>query len=129
MREPDADLTGNGLEGVSLGRTEIALVDGNYPAQEHARRLIRADGHGVLDLLAAILPLMPLDDQVEADIRAVVEAAGDAAIVKVILENAYLTKDEIVQLVKNGFEVAWIGATRRGEYLAQVDAVLGKAAA
>ena len=44
---------------------EIALVDGNYPAQEHARRLIRADGHGVLELLAAILPLMPLDDQVE----------------------------------------------------------------
>ena len=26
---------------------EIALVDGNYPAQEHARRLIRADGHGL----------------------------------------------------------------------------------
>lgn len=44
---------------------EIALVDGNYPAQEHARRLIRADGHGVLDLLEAILQLMPLDDQVD----------------------------------------------------------------
>ena len=23
---------------------EIALVDGNYPAQDHARRLVRADG-------------------------------------------------------------------------------------
>lgn len=40
---------------------EIAIVDGNYPAQEHARRLIRADGHGVVPLLAAILPLLPLD--------------------------------------------------------------------
>jgi L-fucose mutarotase len=40
---------------------EIALVDGNYPAQEHARRLVRADGHGVLALLAAILQVMPLD--------------------------------------------------------------------
>ena len=25
---------------------EIAIVDGNYPALEHARRLVRADGHG-----------------------------------------------------------------------------------
>ncbi len=40
---------------------EIALVDGNYPAQEHARRLVRADGHGVLALLEAILTVMPLD--------------------------------------------------------------------
>ena len=47
---------------------EIALVDGNYPAQEHARRLIRADGHGVLALLAAILQVMPLDRAVPAAI-------------------------------------------------------------
>jgi L-fucose mutarotase len=40
---------------------EIALVDGNYPAQEHARRLVRADGHGVLAVLEAILAVMPLD--------------------------------------------------------------------
>jgi L-fucose mutarotase len=40
---------------------EIALVDGNYPAQEHARRLVRADGHGVLALLAAILQVFPLE--------------------------------------------------------------------
>ncbi|MEO6298608.1 MAG: RbsD/FucU domain-containing protein [Paracoccaceae bacterium] len=52
---------------------EIALVDGNYPAQEHARRLIRADGHGVLVLLEAILQVMPLD-------RAVPEAAFRAAL-------------------------------------------------
>ncbi|MES2143193.1 MAG: RbsD/FucU domain-containing protein [Pseudomonadota bacterium] len=40
---------------------EIALVDGNYPAQDHARRLVRADGHGVLVLLEAILRVLPLD--------------------------------------------------------------------
>ena len=40
---------------------EIALVDGNYPAQDHARRLVRADGHGVLVLMEAILQLLPLD--------------------------------------------------------------------
>lgn len=43
---------------------EIALVDGNYPAQDHARRLVRADGHGILPLLRAILQVMPLDGAV-----------------------------------------------------------------
>jgi len=47
---------------------EIALVDGNYPAQEHARRLVRADGHGVLALLEAILTVLPLDRDTPAAI-------------------------------------------------------------
>ena len=40
---------------------EIALVDGNYPAQNDARRLVRADGHGIIALLEAILQVLPLD--------------------------------------------------------------------
>ena len=47
---------------------EIAIVDGNYPAAEHARRLIRADGHGLLPVLAAILSVLPLDDVPEGAI-------------------------------------------------------------
>lgn len=47
---------------------EIALVDGNYPAQAHAQRLIRADGHGIEAVLAAILTVMPLDTDVPAPI-------------------------------------------------------------
>lgn len=43
---------------------EIAIVDGNYPAQEHARRLVRADGHGLLPVLEAILQVLPLDRSV-----------------------------------------------------------------
>ena len=39
---------------------EIALVDGNYPAQAHAQRLIRADGHGVETVLRAILAVVAL---------------------------------------------------------------------
>ena len=57
---------------------EIALVDGNYPAQEHARRLIRADGHGVIQILDAILQLLPVDDFVpEALFRATVKGDPD----------------------------------------------------
>lgn len=40
---------------------EIALVDGNYPGQEHARRLVRLDGHGLIPVLDAILSVMPID--------------------------------------------------------------------
>jgi L-fucose mutarotase len=40
---------------------EIAVVDGNYPAAEHARRLVRVDGHGLLPVIEAILTVLPLD--------------------------------------------------------------------
>ena len=43
---------------------EIAIVDGNYPADTDAKRLIRADGHCATDLLDAILSVMPLDEMV-----------------------------------------------------------------
>ena len=40
---------------------EIAFVDGNYPAADHARRLIRADGHSLMDMLRAVLPVLPVE--------------------------------------------------------------------
>jgi L-fucose mutarotase len=45
---------------------EIAIVDGNYPALEHARRLVRADGHGLLAVVQAVLAVLPLDCAVPA---------------------------------------------------------------
>ena len=57
---------------------EIAIVDGNYPALEHARRLIRADGHGVIEIIDAVLQLLPVDDFVpEALFRATVKGDPD----------------------------------------------------
>ena len=47
---------------------EIALVDGNYPAAEHARRLIRADGIHLLPLLKAIIRLMPVESAFRASL-------------------------------------------------------------
>ncbi|RJT30876.1 transporter [Mesorhizobium waimense] len=58
---------------------EIALVDGNYPAEEQANRLIRADGHHLVPVLEAILSVLPVDDAVpEALFRASVK--GDPAL-------------------------------------------------
>lgn len=57
---------------------EIAIVDGNYPALEHARRLIRADGHGTIAIVDAILQVLPVDDFVpEALFRATVKGDPD----------------------------------------------------
>ena len=44
---------------------EIAIVDGNYPGVEHARRLIRLDGLALIPVLNAVLSVMPIDDFVE----------------------------------------------------------------
>lgn len=43
---------------------EIVLADGNFPAASHTARLIRCDGHGIPELLDAILKLLPLDQYV-----------------------------------------------------------------
>ncbi|MGG7516855.1 RbsD/FucU family protein [Allorhizobium undicola] len=57
---------------------EIAIVDGNYPALEHARRLIRLDGVALVPVLDAILSVMPIDDFVpEAIFRSTVRAERD----------------------------------------------------
>ena len=57
---------------------EIAIVDGNYPALEHARRLVRLDGHNLVPVLNAILSVMPIDDFVpEAIFRSVVGGMPD----------------------------------------------------
>ena len=47
---------------------EIAIVDGNYPAQDHARRLVRADGHGLLAVLKAILQVLPIETAAEGGV-------------------------------------------------------------
>ena len=44
---------------------EIVLADGNFPSASHAQRLIRCDGHGVPELLTAIMQFFPLDTYVD----------------------------------------------------------------
>jgi L-fucose mutarotase len=44
---------------------ELVLADGNFPAVSVAKRVVRADGHGVLAILDAVLKLFPLDSFVE----------------------------------------------------------------
>nr|MDO8084437.1 L-fucose mutarotase [Candidatus Sigynarchaeum springense]MDO8119167.1 L-fucose mutarotase [Candidatus Sigynarchaeota archaeon] len=61
---------------------EIVVADGNFPAASIARAtstriLIRADGHGVPDLLDAMLTLFPLDQYVEHPVTLMQVVPGD----------------------------------------------------
>lgn len=47
---------------------ELVIGDGNFPAAANAQRLVRLDGHGVPEVLDAILQLFPLDTYVEAPV-------------------------------------------------------------
>ncbi len=55
---------------------DIVIADGNFPAASNARNLIRCDGHGVPEILDAILKLFPLDTFVEKPV-AVIPVVGN----------------------------------------------------
>ena len=44
---------------------ELLLCDGNYPRNGSPERCVRMDGHGVPEILDAILRFLPLDAYVE----------------------------------------------------------------
>lgn len=45
---------------------EIVLADANFPAVTFGRRVVRADGHSVTDILEPLLKLFPLDTFVDS---------------------------------------------------------------
>ncbi|EGC04810.1 RbsD/FucU family protein [Ruminococcus albus] len=59
----------------------IVIADGNFPAESMGKncKVIRADGHGVPELLDAILTLLPLDTYVDKPVSLMQVMAGDDA--------------------------------------------------
>jgi len=57
---------------------EIVLADGNFPAASVAQRLVRCDGHGVPELLEAVLRFFPLDPYVEQPVALMGVVPGDS---------------------------------------------------
>lgn len=56
---------------------EICIGDGNFPHESMNEKVIRADGHGVPELLDAILQLMPLDIYVDKPVVLMQVVPGD----------------------------------------------------
>ncbi len=59
----------------------IVIADGNFPAESMGKDaiVIRADGHGVPELLEAILKVFPLDTYVENPVSLMQVMPGDTA--------------------------------------------------
>jgi L-fucose mutarotase len=57
----------------------IVLADGNFPSESIGKNaiVIRADGHGIPELLDAILPLFPLDSYVKEPATLMEVVPGD----------------------------------------------------
>jgi L-fucose mutarotase len=65
---------------MSMGHgDELVIADGNFPSASIARRLLRADGHGVPPLLDAVLRFFPLDPYVEKPAALMAVVPGDTA--------------------------------------------------
>lgn len=45
---------------------ELVIADGNFPADSHAQRAVRCDGHSATVMLDSVLQLFPLDTFVSA---------------------------------------------------------------
>jgi L-fucose mutarotase len=56
---------------------DLVIADGNFPAASVAQRLIRLDGHGVPEILDAILKFFPLDIYVEKPVGLMAVTPGD----------------------------------------------------
>lgn len=48
---------------------EIVIADGNFPSASVGQRVVRLDGHGVPEVLSAVLKLMPLDTYVDEPVQ------------------------------------------------------------
>ena len=56
---------------------EIVLADTHFPGETYAKRILRADGLRIHDLLDAILPLFILDSYVESPLIMMAAVSGD----------------------------------------------------
>lgn len=77
---------------------ELCIGDGNFPAARCSKNgggiLIKADGHGVVELLRAILVLYPLDTYVDKPVTLMAKVVGDTVPVPIWKEFA-----EVIQKV------------------------------
>ncbi len=81
---------------------ELVLSDGNFPAAAYAQRLVRCDGHGIPEILDAILKFFPLDPYVETPAILMQVVPGDT--VKTPIWDEYKNIVKKHEPVNNRFE-------------------------
>ncbi|MBD3918654.1 fucose isomerase [Paenibacillus sp. PR3] len=71
---------------------ELVIADGNFPAASHTQRLVRLDGHGVPEVLDAVLSLLPLDQYVDMPAAVMGVVPGDPVVPVIWEQYAALTQ-------------------------------------
>lgn len=56
---------------------EIVIADGNFPSENYGQRVVRADGIGGVEMLSAVLSLIPLDTYATENFLLMQTVAGD----------------------------------------------------
>lgn len=56
---------------------EIVIADGNFPAENYGKRVVRADGLGGTEMLSAVLSLFPLDTYAKENFLLMQTTNGD----------------------------------------------------
>lgn len=56
---------------------EIVIADGNFPSANIAKRLVRLDGHGVPEILDAVMKFFPLDTYTDNPVALMEVVPGD----------------------------------------------------
>ncbi len=74
---------------------DLVLVDANFPAEAVARRLVRIDAAGVVQVLRAVLGLLPVDD-FEPDPLIAMQVVGSPEVVPAVLSEMQAAADEIL---------------------------------
>lgn len=59
---------------------EIVIADGNFPSAAIAQRLVRLDGHGVSEVLEAVMRFFPLDSYTEKPVALMQVVPGDPVV-------------------------------------------------
>ena len=59
---------------------EIVIADGNFPSETIGQRVVRCDGHGVPELLDAIMKLFPLDTYTDKPVMLMEVVPGDPVV-------------------------------------------------
>ena len=57
---------------------EIVIADGNFPSENYGKRVIRADGIGGVEMLKAVLSLIPLDTYANENFLLMQTVQGDS---------------------------------------------------
>ena len=72
----------------------IVIADGNFPAQSMGKNgiVIRMDGHGVPEILEAILQVFPLDQYVDQPVSLMERVPGDNADISI-----WKTYDKLIE--------------------------------